>query len=171
MRELSSRRRFLRKAAFAGGGALLGTIGLNQISPQIWREPLEFEPNRSYWARSQSPQNPPLTEDIAVDVAVLGGGFTGLSAAYYIRSTSPHKRVVVLPRCSSLTVRRDSDRNRSPSRSALTRLLHHLDQDFPTFCRITHLSRKCDTGATHTILSFQAHMKPEPIDRCHRRFM
>jgi len=57
---------------------------------------LVFEPNRSYWARSQPPQNPPLTDDIAVDVAVLGGGFTGLSAAYYIRSISPHKRVVVL---------------------------------------------------------------------------
>src|SRR5450631_984233 len=96
MRELSSRRRFLRKAAFAGSGALLGTVGLNQVSPRIWREPLMFEPNRSYWARSQPPQNPPLTTDIAVDVAVLGGGFTGLSAAYYIRRLSPHKRVVVL---------------------------------------------------------------------------
>jgi hypothetical protein len=96
MRDLSSRRRFLRKAAFAGGGALLGTVGLNQISPRIWREPLVFEPNRSYWARSQPPQNPPLTDDIAADVAVLGGGFTGLSAAYYIRRISPHKRVVVL---------------------------------------------------------------------------
>jgi len=96
MPELSSRRRFLKKAAFAGGGALLGTVGLNQISPRIWREPLEFEPNRSYWARSQPLQNPPLKEDIAVDVAVVGGGFTGLSAAYYIRRISPHKRVVVL---------------------------------------------------------------------------
>jgi gamma-glutamylputrescine oxidase len=96
MQELSSRRRFLKKAAFAGGGAVLGTVGLNQISPAIWREPLVFEPNRSYWARSQPPQNPPLTNDIAVDVAVLGGGFTGLSAAYYLRSISPHKRVVVL---------------------------------------------------------------------------
>src|SRR5579872_2727475 len=96
MQELSSRRRFLKKAAFAGGGTLLGTVGLNQISPRIWREPLEFEPNRSYWARSQPLQNPPLKEDIAVDVAVLGGGFTGLSAAYYIRSISPNKRVVVL---------------------------------------------------------------------------
>jgi len=89
MQELSSRRRFLKKAAFAGGGALLGTVGLSQISPRIWREPLEFEPNRSYWARSQPLQNLPLKEDIAVDVAVLGGGFTGLSAAYYIRSISP----------------------------------------------------------------------------------
>ena len=96
MQELSSRRRFLKKAAFAGGGALLGTVSLNQISPRIWREPLVFEPNQSYWARSQPPQNPSLTDDIAADVAVLGGGFTGLSAAYYIRSISPHKRVVVL---------------------------------------------------------------------------
>jgi gamma-glutamylputrescine oxidase len=96
MEEISSRRRFLKKAAFVGGGALLGTVSLNQISPLIWREPLLFEPNRSYWARGQPTHNPPLTDDIAADVAVLGGGFTGLSAAYYIRSISPHKRVVVL---------------------------------------------------------------------------
>ncbi len=92
----TSRRRFLKKAAFAGGGALLGAAGLNQISPRIWHEPLEVDPNRSYWARSQPRQNPPLTDDIAVDVAVLGAGFTGLSAAYYIRRLSPHKRVAVL---------------------------------------------------------------------------
>jgi gamma-glutamylputrescine oxidase len=96
MHELSSRRRFLKQATIAGGGALLGTVGLNQISPRIWREPFVFETNSSYWARAQPPQNPPLTADIAADVAVLGGGFTGLSAAYYIRSISPHKRVVVL---------------------------------------------------------------------------
>jgi glycine/D-amino acid oxidase-like deaminating enzyme len=96
MQEISSRRRFLKKATFAGGGTLLGAFGLNQISPWIWREPLVFESNHSYWARSQAPLNPPLTEDIAADVAVLGGGFTGLSAAYYIRSASPQKRVVVL---------------------------------------------------------------------------
>jgi len=74
----------------------LGAVGLNQISPKIWREPLVFEPNRSYWARSQSPPNPPLTENITADVAVIGGGFTGLSSAYYIRTISPRKRVVVL---------------------------------------------------------------------------
>jgi gamma-glutamylputrescine oxidase len=96
MQETSSRRRFLKKAAFASGGALLGAAGLNQLSPKIWHEPVAFEPNLSYWARSQPPQNPPLATDIAVDVGVLGGGFTGLSAAYYIRSISPHKRVVVL---------------------------------------------------------------------------
>lgn len=96
MQEPLSRRRFLKKATLAGGGALLGAAGLNEISPRIWREPMVFEPNRSYWARSQPPRNPPLTDHITVDVAVLGGGFTGLSSAYYIRTISPGKRVVVL---------------------------------------------------------------------------
>jgi gamma-glutamylputrescine oxidase len=96
MRETSSRRSFLKKAAFAGGGAVLGAAGLNEISPTIWREPMVFEPNSSYWARSQPPQNPPLTDNVVVDVAVIGGGFTGLSSAYYIRSISPRRRVVVL---------------------------------------------------------------------------
>ena len=96
MPENSSRRRFLKRTAIAGGGALVGAAALNEISPRIWREPLVFEPNRSYWARSAGPQNPPLDQDIDADVAVIGGGFTGLSAAYYIRSRSPHKRVVVL---------------------------------------------------------------------------
>lgn len=96
MKGPSTRRRFLKNAAYAGGGALLGAAGLNQISPWIWREPLPFEPNRSFWARSQPPRNPPLTDDLNVDVAVVGGGFTGLSAAYFIRSLSPGKTVAVL---------------------------------------------------------------------------
>lgn len=96
MAEPANRRSFLKKAAVAGGGALVGAAGLNQIAPRIWREPLAFETNRSYWARSQPPMNAPLTSDISADVAVVGGGFTGLSAAYYIRSIFPNKRVVAL---------------------------------------------------------------------------
>lgn len=96
MQERPTRRRFLKGAALAGGGVILGAAGLNQISPKIWRESMEFEPNRSYWARNKSSQNPPLTNHISVDVAVLGGGFTGLSSAYYIRTFSPQKRVAVL---------------------------------------------------------------------------
>jgi gamma-glutamylputrescine oxidase len=96
MPESSSRRRFLQKAALAGGSALVGAVGLNEVSPLVWREPLAFETNGSYWARSRAPQNSPLTNDIAVDVAVIGGGLTGLSTAYYVRSVSPQKRVAVL---------------------------------------------------------------------------
>ncbi len=96
MENSSSRRQFLKRAAVASSGAALCGAGLNQISAKIWREPFEFEANRSFWARSQPPPNPALSENIVADVAVIGGGFTGLSAAYYIRRNSPGKRVVVL---------------------------------------------------------------------------
>jgi gamma-glutamylputrescine oxidase len=93
---IASRRRFLKNSAWAAGGVVLGAVGLDRVSPWIWRAPLPLEPNGSYWARSQPPLNPKLTEDLAVDVAVVGGGFTGLSAAYFVRSLSPQKSVVVL---------------------------------------------------------------------------
>jgi len=93
---ISNRRGFLKSSALAGGGVLLGAAGLNQVSPLIWHEPPKIEPNDSFWAGSQAPQNPKLATDLTVDVAVVGGGFTGLSAAYFIRRLSPHKSVVVL---------------------------------------------------------------------------
>jgi gamma-glutamylputrescine oxidase len=75
---------------------LLGSAGLNWVSPLIWRQPLTNDENASFWARSQAPKNPALDKDLSVDVAVLGGGLTGLSAAYYIRRASPQKSVAVL---------------------------------------------------------------------------
>ena len=96
MQEHPSRRSFLKKAALAGSGVVLGAAGLNELSPKIWPEPIVFEPNQSYWAKSQPPQNPPLAENLTADVVVLGGGFTGLSSAYFIRTLSRQKRVVLL---------------------------------------------------------------------------
>jgi gamma-glutamylputrescine oxidase len=92
----SNRRVFLRNSLYAGSGVLLGAIGLDYVSPSIWHRPLPLEPNDSYWANSQSQLNPELTDDATADVAVIGGGFTGLSSAYFIRQASPHKRVIVL---------------------------------------------------------------------------
>jgi gamma-glutamylputrescine oxidase len=94
--QYASRRRFFKMAALAGGSALIGAAGLNEIFPKIWPEPMAFESNPSFWARSQPTQNPPLRDHLTVDVAVIGGGFTGLSSAYYIRTLSPHRRVIVL---------------------------------------------------------------------------
>jgi len=91
-----NRRRFLKSAALGAGGALAGAVGLNTLSPWIWRGRLEIEPNASFWARSQPPLNSPLADDPSVDVAVVGGGLTGLSAAYYIRKLSPQKSVALL---------------------------------------------------------------------------
>ncbi|HXX28770.1 MAG TPA: FAD-binding oxidoreductase [Terriglobales bacterium] len=92
----ASRRRFFKMAALAGGGALIGAAGLNEAFPKVWPEPMAFESNPSFWARCQPSQNSPLRDDVTVDVAIIGGGFTGLSSAYYIRTLSPHRRVIVL---------------------------------------------------------------------------
>jgi gamma-glutamylputrescine oxidase len=92
----ASRRRFLRNAAYAGGGTLIGASALNFVSPQIWRAPLPLETNRSYWARSQPPRNAKLTQNLTADVAIVGGGLTGLSCAYFMGKVSPQKTVVLL---------------------------------------------------------------------------
>ena len=52
---------------------------------------------KSYWmtTREYLP-GAPLQDDIEVDVAVVGGGFTGLSSAYHIKKAEPNLRVVLL---------------------------------------------------------------------------
>ncbi len=87
---------FCNMQPMPGGGVLVGASGLNLISPLFLRERLAIEPNPSYWARSQPPRNPQLEENLAVDVAIIGGGLTGLSAAYFICKVSPQKSVAVL---------------------------------------------------------------------------
>jgi gamma-glutamylputrescine oxidase len=60
------------------------------------KEKLVFDKNSSLWSRDQPPRNPSLTEDIDVDVAVIGGGYTGLSSAYHLKKLFPDHSVVVL---------------------------------------------------------------------------
>jgi gamma-glutamylputrescine oxidase len=92
----TNRRAFLKKAAFTGAGVAAGAVALNELSPRIWSEETYFEPNHSFWSQSQVPPNPALAENIDADVAIIGGGFTGLSTAYFIRKNSPAKSVAVL---------------------------------------------------------------------------
>ena len=92
----SNRRSFLKNTALAGAGVAAGCIALNEISPHIWPEETHFQTNHSYWAQSQVAASPPLAENLETDVAIIGGGFTGLSTAYFIRRNSPTKSVVVL---------------------------------------------------------------------------
>jgi len=42
------------------------------------------------------PTRPPLTQDESVDVAIVGGGFTGLWSAYYLLEADPSLKVLVL---------------------------------------------------------------------------
>ncbi|UCE91083.1 MAG: FAD-dependent oxidoreductase [Methanobacteriota archaeon] len=48
------------------------------------------------WMNHRPPMNPPLSDSQEVDVAVIGAGYTGLSAAYHIGKLLPEKKVVVL---------------------------------------------------------------------------
>jgi glycine/D-amino acid oxidase-like deaminating enzyme len=43
---------------------------------------------RSYWleALGEVTPNPPLTGEVETDIAVIGGGYTGLSTAYHLRT-------------------------------------------------------------------------------------
>jgi gamma-glutamylputrescine oxidase len=91
-----NRRSFLKSAALTSAGVAGGVVGLDELSPRIWPEETVFEPNHSYWAKSTVSVNAALAENMEVDVAIIGGGFTGLSSAYYIRKNSPAKQAVLL---------------------------------------------------------------------------
>ncbi len=90
------RRKFLKSAAIAGACTAVAAAGVNALSPVLDPETPAFEPNTSHWARALPPVNPALAENVQADVVIIGGGFTGLAAAYYIRSQSPAKKVVLL---------------------------------------------------------------------------
>jgi glycine/D-amino acid oxidase-like deaminating enzyme len=51
-----------------------------------------------YWQLGRAPGQaaPPLGGDIRADVAIIGGGYTGLSAAYHLKKADPSLDVVVL---------------------------------------------------------------------------
>jgi glycine/D-amino acid oxidase-like deaminating enzyme len=68
------------------------------IARRIFREKLEFDDNQSVWV-SQTPDYRPgaaLLQDIRADLAIIGGGFTGVSTAYHFSRRYPEKRVVLL---------------------------------------------------------------------------
>jgi glycine/D-amino acid oxidase-like deaminating enzyme len=52
----------------------------------------------SFWLDTYGPytSDPPVEGDIQVDVAIVGGGFTGLSTAYNLRKEQPGLKVAVL---------------------------------------------------------------------------
>lgn len=59
---------------------------------------LDIDMNRSVWLDG-APDAPPartLPGDTAADVAIIGGGFTGVSTAYYLSERYPDKRIVLL---------------------------------------------------------------------------
>lgn len=86
-----SRRGLLRIAGVAAGTIVAAEVA----TPLIFPEKLEFDENISLWAAAQPQKNPPLAEDLEVDVAIIGGGYTGLSSAYHILKRHPERSVAV----------------------------------------------------------------------------
>ncbi|MFZ5908590.1 MAG: NAD(P)/FAD-dependent oxidoreductase [Chloroflexota bacterium] len=54
--------------------------------------------DKSFWLAAYGAYipNPPVRGDLEVDVAIIGGGFTGLSSAYHLRKYEPSMQVAVL---------------------------------------------------------------------------
>lgn len=57
---------------------------------------MRLDKNQSMWNMDTVPRNPRLATDINADIAVIGAGYTGLSAAYHIKKLKPDENVVVL---------------------------------------------------------------------------
>jgi gamma-glutamylputrescine oxidase len=91
-----SRRNFLKQGVGVIGGAAAITAGAEIITPIVVKEKLEFDPNNSYWALSSPEKNPPLETDIEADIAIIGGGYTGLSSACYLKKRFPGKKIILL---------------------------------------------------------------------------
>jgi gamma-glutamylputrescine oxidase len=71
---------------------------LTTTAAHLFPETLEIDDNRSLWIAQTPDYHPtaPLREPISADVAIIGGGFTGVSTAYHLSRRYPEKRVVLL---------------------------------------------------------------------------
>ena len=90
-----SRKNFLKSCAIMAGSIAGGTIATELAFPFAFPEELVFDENSSLWSQEQITSNPPLTEDIEVDIAVIGGGYTGLSAAYHLLQRFPKINIAI----------------------------------------------------------------------------
>ncbi len=48
----------------------------------------------NFWQQSKEPRtvHPPVAGDLSVNVAIIGGGYTGLSTAYHLKTAEPIAR-------------------------------------------------------------------------------
>jgi len=96
-----SRREFLAGTGVGLGAALAaGTLGRRWLEDPA-RPPSLYEYFvDSYWFETSrlrdDPLRPPLRGDAKADVAIVGGGFTGLATAIAVARRQPGRRVVVL---------------------------------------------------------------------------
>lgn len=91
-------RRWVRLAGATSAATALPLVAIDRLhlrKPVIAAEP---ERGTSFWMATlpTPPRFPHLEADIEVDVAVIGGGFTGMATAYYLKTGDPSLRVALL---------------------------------------------------------------------------
>jgi gamma-glutamylputrescine oxidase len=91
-----TRRDVLKRLGVAAAGVTTGSVALNGLAPRIWPEHPCVDRNVSHWAEAIPAAGAALDRSTEADVAIVGGGFTGLSAAWYLRRRLPGRRVVLL---------------------------------------------------------------------------
>jgi len=79
------------------GGARLANVTW-PVAGRIWRDRLEIDNNDALWVEKTPgyQPRPPLHTTITADLAIIGGGFTGTSTAYYVSRRFPNRRIVLL---------------------------------------------------------------------------
>ncbi|WP_429086931.1 NAD(P)/FAD-dependent oxidoreductase [Aeromonas allosaccharophila] len=56
----------------------------------------DFEPNTSYWFKEKpAEESAPLAQDMKVDIAIVGGGYSGLSSAWHLAKANPSLKIVI----------------------------------------------------------------------------
>lgn len=91
VRNRSTRRSFLKTIAVGGAGAawLAGA--------RLYLEDDRWTPNRSFWVeRGRRPLSPPLRGEHRTDIAIIGGGVTGLSTAVHFLQRTRGLRLALL---------------------------------------------------------------------------
>src|SRR5258707_893427 len=83
---------------------------------------------RSFWLGTDYTPGPALDGDRSVDVAIIGGGFTGLWTAYFLKRAAPALRIAVLER--ETVGYGASGRNGGFAMTLLNRGLHDMVQAF-----------------------------------------
>jgi gamma-glutamylputrescine oxidase len=89
-------RRPLSLRALEGAAALASTAW--PVMERLLPERLEFDDTQSIWHAGTSDYRPrpSLEGSITADLAIIGGGFTGVSTAYHIAQRFPQRRIVLL---------------------------------------------------------------------------
>ncbi len=94
---MRSRRTLLRRAGGAGVGLAAAGLGVDVLAPALAPPRWEIDRNASHWSHALPPANTtPLPADLQADIAIIGGGLTGLSTAYYLRLALADSKVVLI---------------------------------------------------------------------------